>query len=335
VGKRSPDLVDARSSSAEAHMMHRLWFVLGIVIIASISLKTLTSLPRSELQVIVCDVGQGDGILIVYGFYQLLVDAGRTPQPILTCLEKHMPAGDSRIESVVMTHPDSDHFGGLSAVIDRYAISQLLLLPIPKETADYKLLMESISGHLGNNLTEVVVAAPGMSRVMGSSVGWQVLSAGTSKTRQILDSLPLKIIAEQQLWDVYQQFSQQIEGGEIDTNGESIVLFLTFNEFSLLLTGDIGEKGEQALISQGVLQRSTVLKVGHHGSKSSSSTDFLKIVQPELALISAGQDNSYGHPHKQVLSSLEASHSTVLRTDLMGEIVLTSDGFRYWWHTQK
>jgi len=148
-----------------------------------------------------------------------------------------------------------------------------------------------------------------------------------------------KLLTDASVNDLLRYRNLQIEvvsGAEAESGGrvlgantdntDSVVLRLSFGEFSGILTGDLDEKGELALLERGVIEKTSLIKVAHHGSKYSSSEKFLKELSPELAIISVGAKNSYGHPNSEVLIRLEGVGAKVLRTDTLGTIEVISDG---------
>ena len=126
---------------------------------------------------------------------------------------------------------------------------------------------------------------------------------------------------------------RSLTAGEHD-NELSIAFRLSYGEFSLLLTGDAGEKTEQGMVAVGRPLAAVVYKAGHHGAKSSSSTDFLESVRPQVVVISAGEGNRYGHPHEEVFQRAGSVGAAVLRTDELGTIEVISDGQAMWWETK-
>lgn len=121
------------------------------------------------------------------------------------------------------------------------------------------------------------------------------------------------------------------DGGMEDRNDASVVARLRYGELTVLLTGDAGGAAEAAMLRDGEPLTATVLKAGHHGANTSSSEAFLRVVSPQVMIISAGRGNSYGHPHPAMLARAAAVGATVLRTDELGTLELTSDGTRVWW----
>jgi len=269
-------------------------------------------------ELVFCDVGQGDAILIRDGDTEILVDGGPDAS-VMQCLRDHLPVYDRTIELMVLTHPDADHFTGLTSVLAEYNVKTVWANNIAKASLDYyafysELMTDIIAGdltiyspQLGDfqclTNTVCVEVVSDFREILTSNVFESLLSFG--QLSQILsDSLP----------------------NSYDYNDGSIVLNLYFDDISVLLTGDAEEGQELALIRAGLLTDVDVLKAGHHGSKSSTSLPFLQIVQPETSIISCGQNNRYGHPHAQTLDYLVAAGSTVYRTDTMGEVAYICRG---------
>jgi competence protein ComEC len=253
-------------------------------------------------------VGQGDAILITAGFTQVLVDGG-PDEKVLACLGDHLPFWDHSLELVIATHGDKDHIGGLLAVLDRYQVQRLLMSDRQKESALFTDFQELVSRKKDQGM-----------QVITSRVNLVLPLASDSKL------IILSPLAETQLSAVSR--AQALK--EEDPNDGSIVLLWQFNRVKTLLTGDLEAPGESALITRGVLLDIDILKVGHHGSKTSSTPAFLAITRPEMSLISCGKNNHYGHPHKQTLSHLEQMGARILRTDLEGTLEILTNGETYW-----
>jgi competence protein ComEC len=220
-----------------------------------------------------------------------------------------MPFWDRTLELVVATHGDKDHIGGLPAVLKSYEVSQLLQSDRHKESADFHDFQALVSSKKGQGMV-----------VKTASVGQAFSLEKTSKLK-ILSPL-----AETQL--------SAVEGAEHlkekNYNDASIVLLWQVGRVKTLLTGDLESPGESALIARRVLLDIDILKVGHHGSKTSTTLAFLSQTRPEIALISCGKNNQYGHPHEQTLRNLEQVGVKILRTDQEGSLEIVIDGEKYW-----
>ena len=248
------------------------------------------------LEVIFFDVGQGDAIFIkTPQNRQILIDGG-PDSVILEKLNENLPSWDRTIDLLVLTHPDSDHITGLLHVLSNYKIKNILWTGVPKETAVFEKWQELI----GKENARIITAKAGQ-KITASGASLEVLFP--------FESLEGELIK--------------------DINNTSVVLRLDFGEVSFLFTGDVYESTEKELVKRGSAINSDVLKVAHHGSKTSTCQEFIAEVLPEIAVISAGLDNSYGHPHEQTLDTLQKYDITIFRTDLDGDIKIISDGTNY------
>lgn len=264
--------------------------------------------PDGNLHVVFCDVGQGDAILIIKNEMQMLVDAGPGKR-VMECLDENIPFWDKKIEVVMNTHPDRDHIGGLDEVMGEFEVGKLVINGVRGENDDSWKVLELVE----ERGVEVVIPRAGDKILMGEvefEVWWP-------EDRQ----------GEVMAW---RDGDYGAEEGEEEMNRASVVGLLSWNDFEVLLTGDIGQAEELALKRSGVLKSVDVLKVSHHGSKFSSSEEFLEMVRPKEAVIMVGEKNSFGHPTDEVLMRLEMVGSRVWRTDKQGEIEIVSDGLGYW-----
>lgn len=247
------------------------------------------------LRVSFLDVGQGDAILIETPTgTQVLVDGG-TARKVNQPLSNYLPFYDRSIDMVVASHADGDHVGGLQAVLDEYKVSQVVLPARENNTGAYTSFKEAAQNEKrsGGQLRRL---SAGDALALGGGVYLLVLSPDQKHA-------------------------------PADPNDSSLVARLMYGETSLLLTGDISHGIETYLASQyGELLDSEVLKVAHHGSKSSSANTFLSAVSPSRAIISAGEDNQYNHPHPEVLERLDSMEVDSACTCNEGTIMLESDG---------
>lgn len=271
--------------------------LIGIVLVVGLIWAAIFSLPDNQLHLVFCDVGQGDAILIYQGSTQILVDGGPN-QSVLNCLSSHLPFWDREIEMVIATHPEADHISGLIDVIERYNVRQFVVTSLGKDTAVYQEFQ--------------AVVLEEQSDVYFPKSGDKIN----------LGSLKLTI-----LWPQSQEKVLGAMTPEREVNDTSVVLQLSYGNFCAFLSGDISSKVESRFDKVGPCQ---VLKVAHHGSKFSTSEEFLSAVQPELAVISVGK-NSFGHPTNEVLKRLSNLETEILRTDKVGEVEVVSDG-RNWYN---
>lgn len=237
------------------------------------------------------DVGQGDCTFIHAGETDILIDSGEAgnKEVILSYLSL---VGTDELDYVIATHPHSDHIGSFPEIFEEVDVENVILSPLTDKnkpnTDEYEAFMESVA-----------------------SEGAHLLEATPREVIQ-LDELTLTVFAP-----LYQSDN---------LNNMSIVIQLTFGDTSFLFTGDAEFEEEQSLISPEINLDCDVLKVGHHGSDTSSSFQFVKRASPEIAVISCGKNNAYGHPHKQTLNALEILNADVKRTDEEGTIIIGTDG---------
>lgn len=260
-----------------------------------------------------CDVGQGDASLIQMGRFQILIDAGEDNQ-VLTCLQKHMPFNDQTIEIVVVSHADSDHVGGFIPVLNNYFVEEIWIAPFVKQSDVYTDFKQLILSKIEQGAL-VRLVREGDYFLIDSNLKIQVLAPAFSK------KTVKKFLTETGLSDSEHNL------GSINSiipewgNDLSIVLFVSFFEKKVLLTGDTEEKSEKALASKGLIPLADILKVAHHGSKTSSQAFFLDKVQPEVGIVSSGKNNTFGHPANETIVSLVDRGVKVMRTDHYGDIV--------------
>ena len=262
--------------------------------------------PDGQLHLYLLDVGQGDAILLVTpDGHQMLVDGGPDPSKTLTALGALLPAGDRALDVVMATHFDSDHVGGLIEVLDRY---------------DPGIVLQSI------HVSDSVLYPQWRSVLEAHEHPTATVSAG--HLIALGDDVMLEIL--------YPPAGGPPATVERTANNLSAVMRVSYGSVSFLLTGDMEQDAETYLVATaGPSLRSDVLKVGHHGSKSSTSPSFLRAVNPRSAAISAGRENRYGHPHPDVLSMLESviGEEGVFVTSTDGTIEYISDGVGLWANT--
>jgi competence protein ComEC len=281
--------------------------------------------PDGKLRVIFCDVGQGDAILVTKDFKQILIDSGPNSS-VATCLERHLPFWDREIDIAIATHADKDHIGGFETILNEFFVDEMIITEFGKKTDVFLTFRELLlrEKELGMKLNllddnQSIKVADNfvidnlLTRVEGAPMG--LYNSENTET---------------QLWDQIDAQSRWLDSQSLDHNAMSIVTILHFGNTSFLFTGDLEENGEQALINNGLIGDVDVLKVGHHGSKTSTSQQLLDASLPELSVISVGKSNSYRHPSPQVLVKLEQFGTKVLRTDQLGDVVIVSDGQSYW-----
>src|SRR5258706_1097939 len=227
--------------------------------------------PDGKLHVVFCDVGQGDGAVVILGSFQLIVDTGAYEDKIAKCLSEHMPFWDRKIEVVTLSHSDKDHVGALPGLKKRFEMGKIVTVANTGDLIRY------------------------------SNLSFDILKGSQTNTTAVM------------------------KGGSL-SNEASIVIRMVYGGFSVLFTGDMDSANELALVDSGLLKKTEVLKVSHHGSKYSSAQEFLEVVRPKMAVISVGARNTYGHPNGDVLIRLETVGAKIMRTDKMGTVEVASDG---------
>jgi len=289
----------------------------NILIIIVLFLATAISFvifwPDSRLHLIACDVGQGDAILIIKGFDQILVDGGPNDK-VLGCLARHMPFWDKKIELVVNTHPEADHLKGLVSVLESYEVDQLLANSEINDTDLFTQFHDLVM----NKKIKVYSPREGEKIKIGG-VEFAVL-------------WPQERVGDLALWTKPLPDKLAVLGAtstKESLNKYSVVLLLKYGRFTALMPGDIPKDQEARIVSfcqtANCPENISVLKVSHHGSATSTSQGFLDYFKPKEAIISVGE-NQWGHPRQEVLDRLVGVGSKILRTDLAGDVQITSDG---------
>ena len=270
-------------------------FLLGTVFVANglIWYAVSAADQNGRMTVAFLNIGQGDSIFIESpSGEQMLVDGG-PGSAVLTRLGEVMPFFDHTIDVVLATHPDSDHISGLIDVLKRYQVNYVIMTEATSSTATFKALSEAV---IASGAT-VIHPRRGMIIDLGAGADFRVL------------------------------FPDRSMADVADNNSGSIVGRVEYGGESFLLTGDAPSALEHYLVSLGVTDlKSDVLKVGHHGSKNSSSAEFVSAVAPTYAAISVGVKNRYGHPTKEAMDNISAVGAKILRTDELGTIIFKTDG---------
>jgi competence protein ComEC len=280
----------------------RKYFLVGatlLVLLGCILIYQNIIYDDKKLHIIVCDVGQGDAILLrTPGGSDVLIDGG-PDDSVLACLGKHMRFWDRTLEMVILTHPHADHLNGLIAVSNYYKISSFISENLKNNTADFSELMKLVASK--NIKTRYVYA--GDKFLLGNNLTFQIV--GPSKEFLDLTS-PAGLIDQA-------------------TEQASLEILINYQKFSALLTGDSQAAELEEAISSG-LSRVDLLQVPHHGSRFGLNSDILNILRPRIAVISVGKNNKYGHPTAFVLDLLRSQKIRTLRTDEVGDIEVISDG---------
>ena len=283
-------------------MITKRWLpllLIALLLLVACNPTTTTSttpIPAGQgtLTVAFLDVGQGDSTLIRSpNGTIMLIDGGRSTDLADQVIIPQLRAwGADHVDVLIPTHPDSDHISGLVGMLESYPVKLVAMTGQVHSTKIYERLLTDIR----NKKIEALKVRVGTPIPFDPSVKIEVLNPDDAAV--------------------------QTE----DTNNASVVIKLTYGQISFLLPGDAEMKANQAMLDRGADVRSTVLKLGHHGSRTSTTVDWLKQVSPQIGIISAGADNSYGHPHPEVIAALKQLGIQYVRTDEHGTITITTDG---------
>ncbi|MEK7124937.1 MAG: ComEC/Rec2 family competence protein [Patescibacteria group bacterium] len=268
-----------------------------IIVLAGLAYASTRAAGSDDglLHVYVLDVGQGDAIFIESPNHtQVLIDGGRPDNRVLEQLAEILPPLDRTIDAVVVTHPHADHIGGLSAVLSRYDVGAVVEATERYDSSEYRTWERAVDTEGATR----VDAIAGTSLDLGGGVTLSILYPSAS-AQNIATKKP---------------------------HSYNVTTLLTYGTTRMLLTGDMEGDAEQALINHALPIDVDVLKVGHHGSTTSSSTAFLNATSPRVALISVGARNTYHHPAPSTLARLERMGIPYYRTDAHGTVEVISDG---------
>lgn len=266
--------------------------ILSLLIFTSCELNTSLIHSTSEnniLKIHYIDVGQGDCELIQLNNENLLIDSGSSQfnHKLISYLKK---LGIKKIDYVIATHPHEDHIGNMASIINSFEINNFYA---PKKYSVSKSFEEMIIALKDNNL-KIIPAKSNVNFSLGKNAKCEIIAPNSN---------------------TYEK-----------TNDYSVILKLTYGDTKFLFTGDAEKVSEREVIYNEFDINCDVLKVGHHGSNSSSSPEFLKKITPKVAIISCGKNNNFDHPHKETLSNLKKFKCRIYRTDIEGTIILMSDG---------
>jgi len=254
----------------------------------------LSSQAAGALEVDFLDVGQGDSTLIrTAEGANILIDGGPSNQ-VLDRLAEHLPFWERTIDLMILSHPHDDHVFGLTSVLENYKVNKIIYTGAAHTAPGYLAWLETIRAQ---GIPLVIIDHP-QEVVIGEETRLEFMYPW--------ENLSLKESA--------------------NLNNTSVVLKLVYQDASVLFTGDMEEEIEQELISAGADLSADILKVGHHGSNTSTGEEFLKKVNPEDAVIFVGEDNQFGHPNFRILKRLETQGANIFRTDIHGTITAKSQG---------
>ena len=267
--------------------MKKLFFI--YILIISIISFLVPSIKNNYLSIHTIDVGQGDSILVqTPNSKNILIDGGddNSHSIVSSYLKKH---NIKNIDYIIATHFDSDHIGGLDNIIDKFNVLNIYAPNYETDTLSYKNLITSCSN---------------------KNLSLKYLNNGDFIN--IENNINLTVLAPSYI--------------QKENNLNSIVFKIDYKNKSFLFTGDAEASNELDIIKNYDLNDIDFLKVGHHGSSSSTTSEFLKEISPDVAVISCGYKNQYGHPHKSTLDTLDKNNILTYRTDILGNIVFYSDG---------
>lgn len=252
-------------------------------------------IPEGSAEFHFIDIGQGDASLILIGEDAILIDTGdrgsEEREKLTDYLEK---LNITKLKYFVATHPDSDHIGSAAYVVENYEIENVIMSPKAHTSATYENFISALEEREQINVINA-------QEKLGESI--------------YVGELEMKILGP----------IGEYDSG--DNNNPSVVIMARWGNTKVLFTGDAEKEAEARLVARyGEQLDCDVLKVGHHGSSSSSQNSFMKYVKPEYAIISCGVDNKYGHPHKETISTLNYYQAEIHRTDLEGSIVVSTNG---------
>ncbi len=256
---------------------------------------------QGRLQIYALDVGQGDSALIITPEGKsVLIDAGppQAGDDVVAALQKR---DVQSLDLAVATHPHADHIGGMRPVIENFGVKSFLDSGRIYASKEYERMLRAIN----EKRIRFIEAKKGM--------------------KFDLDSVELEVLNPQ---GDDQWITKVRPGGSVE-NANSVVLRLSYGNFSMLFTGDAETETEDLIMESAAPLRAQVLKVGHHGSRHATSARFLEAVAPEAVVISSGAGNRYGHPTQQTLDRLQRAGVKVYRTDLNGEIAIVTDGNKF------
>jgi competence protein ComEC len=276
------------------------WLIVPLLVVAALVSYTAATMPDDNLRVSFLDVGEGDAVLIQKGSQQVLVDGGPSPREIALRLGSRMPFWDRTIELVVLTHPHQDHLAGVVEVLRRYRVERVLYPDLDYTSPLYDEWLRLI----GDKGIETTAAGAGERIDLGDGISIKVLN-------------PLPAL---------------LTGSESDIDNNSVVLRLNAGDISFLLAGDIMKETERELVRERAELTATVLKVAHHGSATSTTPGFLAVASPQVAVISCGAGNRFGHPEAEVVGRLKerVGPGNVYRTDACGTVDFITDSKRLW-----
>jgi competence protein ComEC len=247
--------------------------------------------PAKLLEVDFLNVGQGDAELIKTPYGQTILIDGGPDNKVLAELGRNLPWLDRKIDLVINTHPHDDHVSGLIDVLKKYRVERILMTAAPSNAPPFEEFLKVCA----EKKTPIIIVAGQEKITLGPDLVLEILYPGKNDLGA-------------------------------DLNEDSIVARLIYKNKTFLFVGDAGNKIEAELLQEKIDLKADVLKVGHHGSETSSSLDFLRAVAPQIAVIECGLDNQFGFPKPDTLWRLAKIGAQIFRTDLRGTVKIKSDG---------
>ena len=270
--------------------MKNLKNIILIIILYLLSyITSITNLSNKEFKISFLDIGQGDCIFVETDGKRIIIDGGPDNVCVYKVSEKLL-YWNRKIDYMILTHPHADHIMSLIELLDRVEIGNIILTGIKYSNVEYKIFLAKIREE---NINTIYITKQQKIKISNNS--------------ELNFLYPLQTLKNQEINNL---------------NNSSVVAKINFNEYDFLLTGDIEKEVEEELLNENINMESEILKLGHHGSNTSSTKKFLTTVNPEYVVIQVGAENSHNHPSQRVLYNLEALNITnVLRNDYNGDIV--------------
>lgn len=280
-----------------------IWGLGFLFILAIAAWLAVWQFSDKNLHIYFLDVGQGDSIYArKMNNFDLLIDGGPNSK-VLSELGIVMPFWDHEIDYIILTHPHADHISGLIEVIKRYQVGQILATDAVTATNEYQEFLKLVKER---------------------NIPFRLVRTGDEF---VLDSkVKLNIF-----WPNYSFSDRKIN----NLNNTSIVAKLSYNNFSVLFTGDAESEVQLKLLAISDKLLATILKVPHHGSKNGGNQEFFQAVNPKISVICVGKNNMFGHPTKFTLDLLKSINSQIYRTDQNGRVEIISDGQTFWTKSEK
>lgn len=273
--------------------------ILGIVFISIDFIR----FSHNKLQIVFCNVGQGDAIFIRFpNHYDVLIDGG-PDQKVLACLSRHMPFWDRTIDLVALTHPHEDHLRGILYVLERYTVKSFVTEDVSNTTGSFKELKRHVSTE---KITTHLVTQEDTFKIPG---GGEIEVMGPSK-----------------------EFLERTSPEDVINESEgfgNLILLLRYKNFSALFTGDSQTEGLEDAVRRRAILPVDILQIPHHGSKTGINQTLISELAPRLAVISVGK-NRYGHPSRQIINLLDKNKIPYKRIDRDGEVEIFTEGSTVW-----